>query len=214
MLSIFVLSAVFVSSGFAQDRAEGRITGTVIDASTTNPLSFAAVTLAGTTVGTVVSADGSYVISNAPAGSFQLVCTFVGYRDQTQEVQVVAGQEVSIDFTMKPDPFGLDEVVITGVASKRSKAISEVAVSSVNVGDLVEKGKGNYNSLGTLIEGKVPGLSLYSADGQIGAPLRFQMRSGGGLTGNGQPIIYIDGVRMRQSEFRGPDDERNQAGIS
>src|SRR5699024_9928385 len=39
--------------------------------------------------------------------------------------------------------------------------------------------------------------------GSVGSGIRFNMRSGGGLKGTGQPLIFVDGVRIDNSEVEG-----------
>lgn len=54
-----------------------------------------------------------------------------------------------------------------------------------------------------MINGKVAGASMSSSSGNLGGGFRFDIRSGGGLNGNGQPVIYIDGIRVENSELTG-----------
>jgi len=46
-------------------------------------------------------------------------------------------------------------------------------------------------------------VSVQPAGGTVGAGIRFNVRSGGGIGGSGQPVIYMDGVRIDNSQLAG-----------
>ena len=45
--------------------------------------------------------------------------------------------------------------------------------------------------------------SALKASGTVGGGFRFDMRAGGGLNGNEQPVVYIDGMRVVNDEIGG-----------
>jgi TonB-dependent SusC/RagA subfamily outer membrane receptor len=157
--------------------------------------------LKGTTIGAVSKDDGSYTITNVPAGAYTLVVSFVGYRTESSKINIVSNETITANFTMKVDVFLGEEVVVTGIASRTSKEVAEVAVSRVSAAQLTEIN--NYQSVSQLVTGKVAGVSLAPSSGNAGSGFRFNVRSGGGLNGDEQPIIYVDGVRVDDSEFLG-----------
>lgn len=68
-LSIFLLNSVL----FSQSKSHFKITGQVIDASNGNPLNFANVFLANTTLGDATDELGNYIITEIPPGSYELL---------------------------------------------------------------------------------------------------------------------------------------------
>lgn len=57
----------------AEARAQGgTVTGRVVDATTSQPLSGASVVVVGTQQGVLTSADGTYQLTNVPAGAQQI----------------------------------------------------------------------------------------------------------------------------------------------
>ncbi len=123
----------------------------------------------------------------------------LGYKKLTQEVTIVSGQTVTLDFDLNVDILQMEEVVVTGVASRNSKAVATIAVQRINTEELTEKV--SFNSVHELLSGKVAGVSLQRSGGGFGAGTRFIVRSGGGINGSGQPLIFVDGVRMSNNSF-------------
>ncbi|MCZ6819783.1 MAG: carboxypeptidase-like regulatory domain-containing protein [Calditrichaeota bacterium] len=180
---------------WAQDDAS--ISGIITDKRTGDPLPGTNVFVKGTTVGAASAQDGSFVINNITPGTYTLVASFIGYHTEATEVQVNVGETVTADFSMREDVFRTEDIVVTGIANQRSRSRSEVAVGTVDVVEMTQKQ--NYTSFDQLINGKLAGVQVASSSGSVASGFRFHIRAGGGLNGNGQPIIYIDGVRVDNS---------------
>ncbi|MDR9414730.1 MAG: TonB-dependent receptor [Gracilimonas sp.] len=192
-LFVFVLS----TSIYAQT---GTITGTVTDAATSEPLIGVNITLAGTSMGAATNLDGEYEIRGVEPGTYTLRANFVGFTSFATSVEVGTGT-LTLDIELEEDVLGLEEVVVTGIASSTSRSVSPVAISKVNAEELQETN--TYTGISELLGGKVSGLTVQPASGNPGGGIRFVVRSGGGLGGNGQPIIYIDGTRVDNSQIEG-----------
>jgi len=197
LLTAFAL-LFFPLLGWAQ---EGTIRGRVLDRDTGEPLPGANVVLQGTTLGAAANLQGEYTISRVPPGTYTLVASFVGYRRAQEQVTVRAGETITVNFRLEVDVRGLEEVVVTGVASRTAKAIAPVSVSRLSTANLELSGQ--YTSLTQLVSGKIAGLQIVNPSGNLGGGFRFFMRSGGGLYGTGQPVIYVDGVRITNTEIGG-----------
>jgi len=195
---LFFICASMAGAVFAQT---GVITGSVVESGTDRTLPGANVLIVGTNLGAASDVDGNYQIVRVPPGTYQLEVRFMGYKTQTKEVQVIANQEVTIDFEMGMDPFKMDAVVVTGVASKTSKAVAEIAVQRLSAAELVEKS--DYEGVSDMLGAKIAGVSMTKASGAFGADVRMTMRSGGGINGDGQPVFYVDGVKLDGSSWRG-----------
>lgn len=92
-------------------RAQGRITGVVQDSVTHQPLAFASVFLANTTLGATTTEDGKFEFPRVPKGNYDIVASYVGYRLTKQSITVgTAAQAV----TLRPASSGpqLAEVVV------------------------------------------------------------------------------------------------------
>ena len=95
----------------------GTISGKVIDERTGEALPGANVFLKGTQLGAATAADGTYIITKVPPGSYEIVASFVGFRTQSSEIRVVVGKTAEVDFSLMEDVFRFEEVVVTGIAS-------------------------------------------------------------------------------------------------
>lgn len=180
---------------------DGTVTGQVIDEQTGGELPGANIFIVELGIGAASDANGRYEIENVPPGSYSLRGTFIGFRTVTQSIQVVAGETLTANLSLEPDYAGLDEVVVTGIASSTSRARSAVAVSRVNAEELTTLN--TYQDFSQLIGAKVAGLNVLPASGNVGSGMRFNVRGGGGLNGQGQPVIYVDGVRISNEEVVG-----------
>jgi TonB-dependent SusC/RagA subfamily outer membrane receptor len=178
----------------------GSISGTVTDAKSGEPLPGANVRIEELSRGAATDEEGNYTIEGLENGAYTIKVSFIGYDTAEESITVEEGENTA-NFSLKPNISGLSDVVVTGIASRTSKAISEVSVSKINAEELTETN--NYTGVSGLLNGKVAGVNVQSASGSVGSGIRFKMRSGGGLKGTGQPVIYIDGVRIDDSEVEG-----------
>lgn len=178
----------------------GSMAGTVIDEESGEPLPGANVRVQGENLGAAAAVDGTYEIDNIPEGTYNVVASFIGYRSVTRQIEIEAGEEVIENFSLLPDYTGLEEVVVTGIASSRSKLRSEVAVAAVNAEELTEAQ--TYQDVSQLLTGKAAGVNIQPSSGNVGGGIRFNIRGASSLNSS-QPVIYIDGVRVDNSEVEG-----------
>lgn len=97
-------------------RAQGsaKITGTVTDAQTGEPLPGATVALEGTTMGAATNADGEYTIFQVPAGTYTVEASFVGYTTVRRSgVDIIGGITRRLDFELPTSEVQLDVVEVT-----------------------------------------------------------------------------------------------------
>lgn len=97
-IGLFLIAALVTVTLWAQPSLNGIVTGKVIDASNGEP--FMNVTVAvysmpdsSVTTGVVTGEDGLFMIDNLPAGDYNLVATFVGYRSKS--IRFILSPEVS-----------------------------------------------------------------------------------------------------------------------
>jgi hypothetical protein len=79
--------------------AQGRLTGVVQDSATHQPLAFASVFLANTTLGATTTEQGTFDFPKVPAGTYDVVGSYVGYRLGKQSITIgkaAAPQQVTI----------------------------------------------------------------------------------------------------------------------
>ena len=129
-----------------------QITGNVVSADDATPLPGVSVVVRGTTIGAVTDFEGNYSIT-VPGSSAVLMFSFVGMT--TQEINVEG--QTTIDVVLDADMFGLDEVVVTGVAIGTSTKKLGFAVGKVREDQLQAVPAA---SAANAIRGKVAGVRV------------------------------------------------------
>jgi TonB-dependent SusC/RagA subfamily outer membrane receptor len=180
-----------------------RISGTVADDKGT-PLPNANIIITALNLGTAADDNGKYEFT-VPADqsngqTVSMTARYVGYKPHTVSIRL-SGDNVKQDFTLDEDIFMSEEVVVTGIASKTAKSVSEVSVSKINAADLTNTS--TFQTMSQLVEGKISGVHVTSSSGNTGGGYRFYVRGGGGLNGDEQPTVYIDGIRVDNDELIG-----------
>jgi len=191
---LMVLSSIAL---FAETR---EISGTVVDAKTGAPLINANVIVKGAMAGAATNLEGKFSFNFDVKGNITLVVNYMGYKKSILNLTPTS-KMIGLVIKMQPDVFQGEEVVVTGIASKRSRSRSEVAVSRVNATKYTEVA--SYDDISQLLSGKVAGVQVKSVSGNVGGGIRFDMRSNAGLNGNGQPLVIVDGARINSGAVVG-----------
>jgi TonB-dependent SusC/RagA subfamily outer membrane receptor len=154
--------------------------------------------------GTSSDRNGNYILEIPRKPHWQtrikLTVSYMGYLSQSVLITIDQTQMV-YDFVLQEDIYTGEEIVITGIASKTAKDIAEVAVSRLDAASYTDAT--SYQSVSQLVSGKAAGVQVVPSSGNVGSGFRFFMRSGGGLVGEEQPVIYIDGIRMDAADLSG-----------
>lgn len=165
-----------------------QVTGQVTDSQDGMPLAGAYVFIKGGT-GVIADNDGNYTLSCEK--SAVLVVSYIGYLDQ--EVEVNGRSIINVALVHSNV---LDEVVVTALGITRDKKSMGYSVQEVE-GDVL-KSAGQIN-VANALSGKVAGLQVSSAGGQIGASSRFVIRGNSSL-GNNEPLFVVDGVPISNDQ--------------
>ncbi|NIR47163.1 carboxypeptidase-like regulatory domain-containing protein, partial [candidate division KSB1 bacterium] len=80
--------------------------------------------------------DGRYKITNVPPGTYAVQVSFIGYHSEAVGIEVAANEEATANFSLTLDVFRGEEVVVTGLASRTSKAVAEVTVGRIAAKEL------------------------------------------------------------------------------
>lgn len=91
----------------------GKLSGTIKDASTGEPLVGANILLEGTSFGAATNIDGEYVILNIPPGKYRVKISFIGYETTIiTDVVVIVDQTTLLSASLKPQTLQVGEVVV------------------------------------------------------------------------------------------------------
>jgi len=188
--SIFVFLLLGLTLNLAA-QGNAKITGTVLDAFTGEPLIGTNVAIQGTSMGTSTDLDGKYTLSNIPAGTQTIIFRYIGYKQiELADIQLNAGETLELDQEMFPEAIMGEEAVVTMQAKGQRAAINQQLASNA-ITNIVSSDKirdvPDVNAAESI--GRLPGVSLQRSGGE---GERVVIR---GLSPK-YSVIQIDGVRM------------------
>lgn len=167
---------------FAQN---GIIKGTVVDASTNEPLPFVNVVVFGTTLGSVTDLDGNFQIFGLKPGFVRLTTSFVGYKDAvSQDIEVSNANVANIVITMETTDQKLDEVTVKASPFRKTEE-SPVSLRSIGLSE-IESNPGANRDISKVIQ-SFPGVATVST-------FRNDIIIRGG--GPSESVFYLDGIEV------------------
>ena len=161
-----------------------QVTGRVTDAFN-DPLPGVSIVVQGTQQGTVTDPNGNYSLSNVQSSSV-LVYSFVGFTSKQETV----GNRRTINVVLEEETTTLDDVVVIGYTTVRRAELtsSVVTLQSEAITDNVT------SDFGSMLQGKVAGLTVTMASGAPGSESRILIRGVGTITANQDPLFVVDGI--------------------
>lgn len=170
--------------------AQKKISGTVRNAATGEPVVGATVQVKGTSIATTTDANGAFSLS-ANAGQ-RLTISFLGYDSK----EVVVGNSETLDVSLSASDNNIDEVVVTALGIKREKKSLGYSTTTVGGDQFTESRDPN---IGNALSGKVAGVSVSGNSTGLGGSSRVIIRGTASITGNNQPLYIVDGVPLDNS---------------
>jgi outer membrane receptor protein involved in Fe transport len=175
----------------------GRVVGIVREAETLRPLENATVSVARSRTGATTGRDGSYAMGGVTTGVATVRVQLLGYAPTERAVSVSSDSATVVDFVLVPLGLALDAVVVTGTVS--SARLREVGhdIARIDVQRVAE----TIASLDHLLAARVPGLTALQSSGVVGSGSQIRLRGNTSITLSNQPLVYLDGVRLRSDGF-------------
>jgi len=102
---ILVCSALVLTPNTV--RAQGVVSGRVVQSDSGEPLSGAAVVIQGTELGALTDSNGEFSISDVPVGARTIEARALGYRSVEEGIGVISGAAASVDFSLQVRPIEL-----------------------------------------------------------------------------------------------------------
>ena len=192
-----LLTILTLGAGALGAQATGTVTGT-ITGENSRPLVGAQASLKGTGLGTRTGENGRYTIVNVPAGQYALRVQMLGHRPSEQTITVGAGQTVTTDVVMKVEALGLDALVITGTAGAARQREVGNSVAQINMSTV----QANPTNVSALLQGRAPGMQVMPSSASAGSGSMIRLRGNVSVSMSNQPLIYVDGVRLRSDGYQ------------
>ncbi len=114
----------------------GTISGRILSKQTQEQLPFATALVIGTSLGNAANAEGSFSITDVPAGEQTLKLSAVGYLSSTFKVFVAEGKVTTIQAVLQEQSINLDEIVVTGTRTAKRRTDSPVIVNLIDAKEL------------------------------------------------------------------------------
>jgi len=196
---------------------EGRITGRVLDARTNSPVSEAQVFIPGTGIGMLTPEGGRYLLLSVPVGTHTLRVERIGYTSQEAVVTVEEDALVQQDFRLESEAVGLDEIIVTGTAGAARRREIGNTVGQIRMDETL----GSPQKVDELLKATIPGMTSLTPTASLGSAAQIRLRGNVSATQSNQPVIYVDGIRIRSKAFaenntlaEGRDDRGNNDNLS
>jgi len=123
LLFLFIAGNIFAGT-------TGKITGTIIEKVSGEPIVGANILIVGTSHGAAADLDGNYVILNIPPGTYDVKISSIGYKSVLVEnVKIVVDRTTEISMALEVTSLEFDEIVV----SAETPLVQKDLTSSVSV---------------------------------------------------------------------------------
>ena len=184
-----LLCSLFIGLAHAQNR---QVSGKVISQADGKPIQSVSVLVQGTNSGTQTGSDGTYSIQVSDGAT--LVFKYVGFVERTVKV----GTSNIINIQLEPEEGAIDEVVVVGYGTGTNLSTVVGSVAKVSSKDI--KNRPTANMLESM-QGKVPGLQVFTGSGEPSATQSIRLRGVGSLGASSSPLIVVDGIPVEQNSI-------------
>lgn len=172
------------SENLSPEEKDIEVSGTVSSKSDRETIPGVNIILKGTAIGTVTDMDGTYAV-NVPEDGI-LIFSSIGY----SILEVPVNGRTSIDVALEEDMQNLEEVVVIGYGTQKSKDITG-SVSSISDKDFADL---PVQGVDQALAGLIPGLDVVSTGTQPGFSSQIRLRGNRSFTASNDPLIILNGA--------------------
>ena len=191
-LILFLLTLLFVP--FQLYGQSIRITGSVVDEATGEPMIGVSVVVVGTTKGIITDINGNFALDVSIGANLKF--SYIGYDDET----ITVNSSTPLRILMRDVSQEIEEVVVVGAIIKKSDLTG--AAVRVTSEKLKELPTANINQA---LQGKIPG--VYIETNPKPEPTPNQVRGSNSIHFGQSPIYVVDNVMMDNGiDMLNPDD--------
>jgi TonB-linked SusC/RagA family outer membrane protein len=196
-VAVLATLALFAWPVATNAQQPGTIQGVVTNAETLQPVAGAQVTVPGTQLGTLTTAQGRYLITGVPAGEHRVRIELIGFTTDEEPVTVEPGGVATANFTLHPTAIALAELVVTGVAQATPRTKLPFTVDKLTAEDMPVPAV----SAQSAIQGRIAGARVVSM-GQPGSGAAILLRGPTSINAAGRsqgPLLVVDGAIIAAS---------------
>ena len=194
-LILMLLALISSATAWSQN---AKIAGSVKDIQG-NPLFLAQVVLEGKSKGTTTNDQGKYEFKSLEAGTYTVIFKNIGFETATRSITVAENQSINLDVVLESEIKSVDEVVVIGYGSTRTKDLT----GSATIISEKDFAQGSVSTPEQLIMGKVAGVKINSNDGAPGSGSTIRLRGGTSINASNDPLIVVDGVPLDNGGIAG-----------
>lgn len=154
------------------------------------PVPGATIKIKGTSIIRLTDAEGYYSIT-VPDENSVIVVSYTSYQPQ----EIMVGKQRIINFSLKEQTIGLNDVFIIGYATVERKELTG-AVSAITEKQLKDI---PLNSAAQALQGRLAGVQITSSEGAPGAPIDINIRGRNSITQSGSPLYVVDGIQVENA---------------
>ncbi len=183
MRKLFLILMTLMACSWTLSAQTRTYHGTVVDASSNEPLIGATILPIGGGQGVATDADGKFTL-NVPSSVSTAKISYVGYNSQTVNLHN------NMVIRLQSTDTNLDDVVVVayGTANKESLTGSVAVVGSKEIEDRP------VTSVTAALEGNAPGVQVNNSTGYPGSQPSIRIRGFNSITGSNAPLYVVDGM--------------------
>lgn len=195
-----LVSAALIAPGQLGAQQAGTVSGTVIAEASGAAISGVQVGAGARGASTDVS--GQFRVTGLSGDSVTLVLRRIGFAPLERRVRV---GDNNVRLRLRETLVELNSVVVTGATGPVAKRELGVSVAQINAAAVVRTQP--VQDVQGLINGRAPGVTVLQNSGVVGSGATVRIRGGSSLSLSNQPLIYVDGVRVDNSQGTGPSNQ-------
>ncbi len=174
---------------FAQS---GTLSGVITDARTGEELPGVNVFIQDVGLGAATNIDGEYTISGVPYGTYTVRVTYIGYGTVRETVEIDQPTQ-TLDLSISEDLVGLDEMIVTGQGTGVERGRLSTSVGTISAKRMEQL---PTVQLDQLLQANIGNSQVNISSGMPGSAPLIRGRGINSALASTNPVIYVDGVRV------------------
>ncbi|WP_353546780.1 SusC/RagA family TonB-linked outer membrane protein [Rhinopithecimicrobium faecis] len=188
LLYFFFAMLFTIGTSYAQERS---VTGKVTSTETGKGLADVTVLVQGSRTAVKTDSDGNFTIKT---DKNNLIFRSVGFDEKV----ISLGQSNQVSVNLETTNSELEEVVVVGYGTGRKASNVVGTVSRVSAKEI--GGRPRANALESL-QGKVPGLQIFTSSGEPSATQSIRLNGAGSLGASSTPLFVLDGIPVESGSI-------------